>query len=143
MPQDHARAGVAAAVFKGGEVLLVVRGKGYYQGAWSLPGGAVELGEEAQDAARRELLEETGLLALDLTLGDVASAILKGPDGSVETHYMIAVFACEHFTGDLKAGGDAPEARWFAVEAIAGLKRTPGLEVAVGKAQAALRKDMR
>jgi 8-oxo-dGTP diphosphatase len=143
MPQDHPRAGVATAVFRGGDVLLVVRGKGYYEGAWSLPGGAVELGETAEEAARRELREETGLLALDLTLGDVASAILEGPDGSVETHYMIAVFACEQFSGSLKAGGDAPDARWFAVEAIAGLKRTPGLEAAIEKARKALQKGIR
>jgi 8-oxo-dGTP diphosphatase len=143
MPQDHPRAGVSVAVFRNGEVLLVVRGKGYYEGAWSLPGGAVELGETPEEAARRELFEETGLLALNLALSDVASAILKGPDGTVETHYMIAVFACAKFSGTIKAGGDAPDARWFAVEAVPGLMRTPGLEAAIGKAGSALQKDMR
>ena len=81
---------------------------------------------------------------MDLTLSDVASAILKGPDGAVETHYMIAVFACARFSGTLKAGGDAPDARWFAgVEAIPSLTRTPGLEAAIEKAGQALRKGMR
>ena len=141
--RTYPRAGVSIALFQGGEVLLVERGKGIYQGAWSLPGGAVEPGETAQEAARRELSEETGLLALDLTLSDVASAILKGPDGAVETHYMIAVFACQQFSGILKAGGDVPDARWFAVEAIPSLTRTPGLEAAIEKARQALQKGMR
>jgi 8-oxo-dGTP diphosphatase len=140
MPQTYPQAGVSVALFQGGDVLLVQRGKGMYRGAWSLPGGAVELGETAVEAAKRELREETGLLALDLTLGDVANAILRGPDGAVETHYMIAVYASDRFSGTLAAGGDAMDAGWFGAEAIAGLKRTPGLGAAIGKARSALQK---
>ena len=98
-------------MFRGGDVLLVQRGKGIYRGAWSLPGGALELGETAREAAKRELLEETGLLALDLTLSDVADAILKDPGGAVETHYMVAVYASNRFSGTVAAGSDAPDAR--------------------------------
>ena len=47
-------------MFRGGDVLLVQRGKGIYRGAWSLPGGAVELGETALEAAKRELLGRDG-----------------------------------------------------------------------------------
>jgi 8-oxo-dGTP diphosphatase len=143
MKQTYPQAGVSVALFRGGEVLLVERGKGLYKGAWSLPGGAVELGEIAREAAARELFEETGLLALELTLSDVADAILKGPDGAVEAHYMIAVFACERFSGTLKPGGDAPDARWFAIDAVPGLRRTPRLEEGIGKAREALAKGMR
>ncbi len=143
MLQAYPRAGVSAALFEGNDVLLVKRGKGLYRGAWSLPGGAVELGETALEAARRELLEETGLLALELTLSDVADAIVRDSSGAVETHYTIAVYASERFSGTLAAAGDALDAAWFSVEAVAGLERTPGLETAIGKARLALRKDKR
>src|SRR3974390_1710373 len=85
MPQAYPRAGVSVVVLQGGDVLLVQRGKGAYRGFWSLPGGAIELGETAEAAARRELMEETGLLASDLTLGDVADVIVRDTAGAVET----------------------------------------------------------
>jgi 8-oxo-dGTP diphosphatase len=143
MPQAYPRAGVSAALFKGNDVLLVRRGKGIYRGAWSLPGGAVELGETAFEAAKRELLEETGLLALELTLSDVADAIVRDSSGAVETHYTIAVYASDRFSGTVAAAGDAVDAAWFNVEAVASLERTPGLETAIGKARLALQKDKR
>ncbi len=143
MPQAYPRAGASAALFKGNDVLLVKRGKGLYRGAWSLPGGAVELGETALEAARRELLEETGLLALELTLSDVADAIVRDSSGAVETHYTIAVYASDRFSGTVAAAGDALDAAWFSVEAVASLERTPGLETAIGKARLALQKDKR
>ena len=143
MPQAYPRAGVSVAVFRGGDVLLVQRGKGIYRGAWSLPGGAVELGETALEAAKRELWEETGLLALNLTLSDVADAILKDPGGGIETHYMIAVYASDRFSGTVAAGSDAPDAGWFGAKAIECLKRTPGLEEAIEKARRALERGGR
>jgi len=143
MTQVYPRAGVSAAVFRGGEVLLVQRGKGAYAGSWSLPGGAIELGETAIEAARRELSEETGLLALDLTLSDVADVIVRDDAGAVVSHYTIAVFAAERVTGTLAAGADAKDAGWFDAAARMQLQRTPGLEAAIEKARWALDKGRR
>ncbi len=138
MTQSFPRAGVSVAVFRGEDVLLVQRGKGAYKGAWSLPGGAVQLGETAIEAAKRELHEETGLLASWLTLGDVANAILRDSEGSVEVHFMIAVFATDEVLGFLSPAADAADARWFSAGDRSHLSQTPGLEAAIEKARLAL-----
>ena len=55
--------GASIAVFKGDTVLLVQRARAPFRGLWSLPGGSIEPGESAREAALRELKEETGITA--------------------------------------------------------------------------------
>jgi 8-oxo-dGTP diphosphatase len=52
---------VGAIVFHAGKVLLVKRGRPPAKGQWAIPGGTVNLGESLQEAAQREILEETGI----------------------------------------------------------------------------------
>ena len=142
MSELYPRAGVSVAVFRGNDdVLLVQRSKGPYTGFWSLPGGSIRWGEAAADAGRRELEEETGLLASTLTLGDVADAIVRDCGGNTSMHYTIVVFAASGVSGALAASGDATDAGWFGREARKHLKRTPGLEAAIDNARRALDKD--
>ena len=134
----HPRPGASVAVFRDEAVLLVRRGKHPFGGFWSLPGGAIQWGETAATAARRELAEETGLVATALTLADVADGILKDGSGNVMAHYTIIVFATREVEGTLAAASDAANAGFFDPDDRARLQRTPGLEAAIENARKAL-----
>ncbi|TFF22847.1 NUDIX domain-containing protein [Jiella endophytica] len=99
MREARPRLGVSVCLSNSKGILLVRRGKAPYRGLWSLPGGGVRFGERLLDAARRELIEETGLAAGDLAFATFHEAI------SDEGHAVIAVFA-----GHLGAGA-APKAQ--------------------------------
>ena len=113
-------AGAGVVCLRGGEVLLIRRGNPPRQGEWSLPGGRIEWGEGALDAALRELAEETGVTAEPLGLLDVVDGLFEGADGALESHYLLVDYAVRWRSGEPMAGDDAAEARfWPADEAIA------------------------
>lgn len=102
----------------GAEVLLIRRGKPPNVGGWSLPGGAQELGETAEQAARRELVEETGLAVGALHLAANVDTIHRDPDGRVRYHYTIIDFAARWDGGVPVAGGDVTEVVWTALDRL-------------------------
>ena len=93
-----------------GAVLLVRRGKPPAMGQWSLPGGAQDLGETAEQAARRELAEETGLSCGPLTLAANVDSIHRDAAGQVQYHYTILDFAGSWQGGMPVAGSDVTDA---------------------------------
>ena len=103
----------------GGEVLLARRGRAPALGAWGLPGGAQELGETAEQAARRELLEETGLTAGDLVLAANVDSIHRDVAGLVQYHYTIIDFAARALGGAPAPGDDVAEVRWERLDGLA------------------------
>jgi len=104
---------VDGAVVKGREILLVRRGKEPFKGAWALPGGFVEVGESTEDAVRREVAEETGLLTRVAGLVGVYSDPARDPRGHVVgVTYLLAVSGIL----PVSAGDDADEARWFPLD---------------------------
>jgi len=104
--------GIGVAVLRPGAVLLVRRGRTPNLGAWSLPGGAQELGETAEAAARRELLEETALNVGPLHFAANVDSIHLDADGRVRFHYTILDFAARWDGGEPVAGGDITEVAW-------------------------------
>ena len=52
---------VGGVVWRGGDVLLIRRGKEPWKGQWSIPGGKVDFGERLEAALLREIMEETGI----------------------------------------------------------------------------------
>ncbi len=105
--------GIGVVVLRPGYVLAVRRGRPPGLGSWSLPGGAQKLGETAEQAARRELREETGLEVGPLLLAGQVDSITRDPDGRVRYHYTIIDFAAAWTGGMALPGGDVTAARWI------------------------------
>jgi ADP-ribose pyrophosphatase YjhB (NUDIX family) len=111
--------GIGIVVLKGDEVLLVRRGKPPAVGSWTLPGGAQELGETCEQAARRELLEETALTVGALHLAANVDSIRHDAAGRIQFHYTIIDYACRWVDGDPIAGSDVTEAVWVPIDGLA------------------------
>ncbi|MEE9162543.1 MAG: NUDIX hydrolase [Candidatus Neomarinimicrobiota bacterium] len=96
-----------------GRLLLIRRGVAPRKGHWSLPGGFMELRESAEEAARRELAEETGLVAEGLRLLGVCPFA-----GGIRGEVLVLGFACDVFSGELAPGDDALDARFFPLDEL-------------------------
>ena len=103
---------VGVVCLRGDEVLLIRRGTPPRQGEWSLPGGRIEPGERAVDAALRELREETGVEAEITGLLDVVDGIF--PEAG--RHYVLIDYAARWRSGEPVAGDDAVEARFVTLD---------------------------
>ena len=110
------------ALLKPDAVLLVRRGNPPNAGSWSLPGGGQELGETAEEAARRELEEETGLTAGDLILVANVDSIHHDPDGRVRYHYTILDFAARWQGGNPRPAADVTAAAFFRFDELGPLE---------------------
>ena len=109
--------GVGAVVIDGEKVLLVRRGHEPLKGEWSLPGGALELGETLQQGVVREVLEETGLTVVPTAIVEVFDRITQEEvSGRIRYHYVLVDFVCRVTGGMLHGGSDAEEARWVVRE---------------------------
>jgi 8-oxo-dGTP diphosphatase len=110
--------GVGAVVIDGTKVLLVRRGQEPLKGEWSLPGGALELGETLQQGVVREVLEETGLIVVPGGIIEILDRIILDritqdeASGRVRYHYVLIDFVCHVTGGLLCSASDAEEVRW-------------------------------
>lgn len=113
--------GVGAIIIDGDRVVLVKRGRPPLMGKWSLPGGLLEIGETLRTCAEREVREETGLTVEIGELLGVFDRVVPDADGHIQYHYVLIDFLCRRITGELCAGDDADEVRWFAAQDLLAL----------------------
>ncbi len=113
--------GVGAVIVEDGRVVLVRRAAEPMAGEWSIPGGLLELGETMRAGAVREALEETGLQVEAGEVLEVLDRILPDAQGKIRYHYVLIDFLCHRIAGELRAGGDAAEARWVSESELAEL----------------------
>jgi ADP-ribose pyrophosphatase len=119
------RVAVGALVFKEGRVLLVRRGKAPARSQWAIPGGSVNLGESLQQAAQREIFEETGIRIAAGRPVYVFDVVDVAGDGRVRYHYVIIDLEAVYQGGTLRCGDDALDARWVAPADLQDLEVNP------------------
>ena len=110
---DRPWLGVGGIVFQENRVLLVKRGREPGLGKWSIPGGAVDVGESVNAAIQREVEEETGLLVEVFGLVEIIERIFPDSQGKTLYHYILLDYWCGIKGGQLKAQSDAEEAGFF------------------------------
>lgn len=115
--------GVGVVVRHRGRILLIRRSRPPRAGQWSLPGGRQHLGETLEAAARREVLEESGLTLGPCRLLTVLDLIERDEEGGVAWHYTLVDFVADAEHDRAIAGDDAAEAAWFTpAEAMAAVE---------------------
>ncbi len=97
------------------ELLLIRRGNDPFKGKWALPGGFVEVDEDLEDAARRELKEETMIAAGEMR--QLAAYGKPGRDPRQRTVSIVFVTMVED-SASAMAGDDAAEAQWFPIDSM-------------------------
>jgi len=109
--------GVGAVIVQDGRLLIVRRGVEPGKGKWSIPGGAVELGETVRDATIREAKEETGLdveIVVDRPL-DAFDNVDIDEKGVLRYHYVLLQFLARPKGGTLKPSSDVLDAKWVSL----------------------------
>ena len=114
--------GVGAIIIEEDRVLLIKRARPPLLAQWSIPGGALEVGELVREAVVREAREETGLVVEPGELLGVYDRVVRDAKQRVQYHYVLIDFLCRSAGGELAAADDAAEVRWFTREELPGLK---------------------
>lgn len=124
-------------IIEGGRILLAHWNEGGHTG-WTLPGGGLEPGEDPADAARREILEETGHTAALRDLLGIDSHVVPPEDrirgGSTPLHSFRIIYRADITGGELRneLGGSTDEAAWFELTEVAGIPHVGLVDIGIG-----------
>ena len=110
MYPDRPYVGVGAVIVHEGRVVLVKRRFEPLAGKWSIPGGAVEVGETLEACVAREMLEETGFVVEVGPVVEVLDRITHDDSSRVLYHFVLVDYLCWAIGGELRAGTDVAEA---------------------------------
>lgn len=119
-------------VHRGAKVLLVKRVNPPNRGKWALPGGLVELGEETQDAAVREIFEETGLKVEVEGLLDVQTDVHLDGSSKLEYHYVLVDYLARPVGGRLRLNPESSASGWFTAGQTESIVMSPGTRKVLG-----------
>jgi ADP-ribose pyrophosphatase YjhB (NUDIX family) len=129
---------VSAAIFRGDTVLVVRRARNPALNLYTLPGGAVEIGETLLQAVTREVREETALAIEPVGLAGHREVIVRDTQGRVERHFVILCYAARWRAGEPVLSEELDDARWLDPAELPALRTTEGLAKIVARAREVL-----
>ena len=104
---------VAVCILQDDSILLVRRARDPMRGLWAMPAGFMDYDEDPQAAARREVLEETGL---EVRIERLLDVFHTPNDGGLAN--IVIVYAARVIGGDMQAADDADDVAWFSRQAV-------------------------
>lgn len=132
MEEKRPRVGVGVFLIENNTILLGLRnpqkivpnGELHEQGTWGIPGGKVDFGETLVDAAKRELLEETGILVENLEFLNIQDNI------ELDSHYVSVIFLATKWRGIpiVKEPDKMMEWKWFSLDHLPENMYSPSLK---------------
>jgi 8-oxo-dGTP diphosphatase len=123
---DRPIVAVGAIVAENGRVLMARRGKEPSYGLWSVPGGAVHLGEDLKAAACREIKEELGIEVELTDVIEIMERVTRDAEGRIQYHYVVIDYLARHVGGEPTPSPEALEVRWIAPEDFPRYEMTRG-----------------
>lgn len=126
--------GVGAILFRRDRILMAQRGKEPLKGWWSLPGGALEIGESLHDGVCREVREETGLEVTPVRMFEIFERIIRDDSGAPEYHYVLIDYICRVTGGKLFPGDDVCAVEWVRRRDLPNFRITEGTLAVIERA---------
>ena len=136
-PNRPISAASAVVINAADNVLLIQRDSPPFEGYWSVPGGAIELGETPEEALKREVAEECNIEIQIKRLNTVQSRIVRNDQDKITFHYVIVNYIASFAGGSLCAGSDARDARWVPVGQLSQFLLSDGVEDVIHQAMSA------
>jgi 8-oxo-dGTP diphosphatase len=130
---EHPLVGVGGFIHKEGKVLLIKRKFEPNKGKWSLPGGLLEVGEDPEEGAAREVREEVGLEVVKEGLLQVANEVIKDDKGTVRYHFILLDYLMKPRGDKITLNQESEEYAWFEPSAIENLDTTENTKMIARK----------
>ena len=107
---------VGGLIFRGEQALLVLRAKNPGRGKWSIPGGAIKIGETLREALLREMREETSLEVEIGPLVEAVDRIVHDAEGNIQFHYIVVDYVCFAPDDEPRPSSDVSELCYVSAE---------------------------
>ena len=130
---EHPLVGVGGFIHREGKVLLIRRKFEPNKGRWAPPGGLLEVGEDPQEAAKREVWEELGLEVEVEGLLQVANEVIKDEEGRVKFHFVLIDYLMKPLGERITLNEESDAFDWFEPSAVEGLNATANTKLIARK----------